>query len=292
MTIGRRIRHTVIHLLLLASALTVRAQPDASNGIRLYVLDGGVLEASPASYHLTEDEVAATSLSIAAYVVVHPDGILLFDALAVGDAERIPEGIGAVQKIVRNDGAQRPVVLAPSLSSQLDSIGIGPADVTHLALSHYHWDHTANSSTFAHATWLVRPEERRQMFLDMPGGSARPSTYIALENSPTELVTDEEHDVFGDGTVILKAARGHTPGHQVLYVKLAETGGVVLTGDLYHYPEERSLNRLPVSEHDLDATIAAREELERFLERTDAELWIGHDLLAHQALAKAPEYYD
>lgn len=164
--------------------------------------------------------------------------------------------------------------------------------MTHLALSHYHWDHTANANLFAHATWLVRENGRRQMFLDTPGGSARPLTYSALRNSRTTLIDTDEHDVFGDGTVILKGAPGHTPGHQVLYVKLAETGGVVLAGDLYHYPEERTLDRLPVSDYDVEQTSESRKDVERFLSRMDAALWIGHDLLAHRALDKAPAYYD
>ena len=73
--------------------------------------------------------------------------------------------------------------------------------------------------------------------------------------------------MFGDGTVIIKHAPGHSEGHQLLYVKLAQTGGVVLSGDLYHYPEERSLNRLPTFDVSEEQTRDSRAELERFLER-------------------------
>jgi hypothetical protein len=75
-------------------------------------------------------------------------------------------------------------------------------------------------------------------------------------------------------------------------VKLARTGGVVLSGDLYHYPAERTLNRLPTFEVSEADTQAARNELEQFLTRTGAQLWIQHDLVAHRKLKKAPEYYD
>jgi glyoxylase-like metal-dependent hydrolase (beta-lactamase superfamily II) len=44
----------------------------------------------------------------------------------------------------------------------------------------------------------------------------------------------------GNWIVVLLLTPGHTPGHQCLYVKLAKTGGIVLSGDLYHYPAERS----------------------------------------------------
>ena len=260
--------------------------------LRLYILDGGVLESSPASYQLTDDEVQTTQLSIAAYLIVHPDGVLLYDTLGIADEERIPDGTGQPQTIIRPDGQARTVTLGRPLLDQLDDVGYTPADVTHVAFSHLHWDHTANANLFASSAWLVRPEERALMFSEAPGGSARPEFYADLEASNTILMTAQEHDVFGDGRVILKAAPGHSPGHLVLYVDLADTGDVVLSGDLYHYPEERTLNRLPVSEMDQAQTARSREDVERFLERTGATLWIGHDLLHHRTQRMAPEYYD
>jgi len=271
-------------------ACSVHAQ--AADELRLYVLDGGELESSPVSYNLTEAEVATTSLALSAFLIVHPQGVLLWEAGAVPDQERVMEGEDARQIVIRSDGAERPVILGPSLLGQLADIGYAPEDVTHLAVSHFHWDHTANANTFAGATWLVRPEERAAMFPEEPlNNSARPMTYAALRSSNTVAVTDEEHDVFGDGRVILKAARGHSPGHQVLYVDLPETGAIVLSGDLYHYPEERTLDRLPTRDFDVAQTRAARVELDAFLERRNATLWIEHDFLAHQALRKAPEFY-
>jgi glyoxylase-like metal-dependent hydrolase (beta-lactamase superfamily II) len=106
------------------------------------------------------------------------------------------------------------------------------------------------------------------------------------------VVTADEHDVFGDGTVILKQAHGHTPGHQVLYVKLPKTGGVVLSGDLYHYRQERTMDRYPTFEFSESQTRAARASLDLFLKRTGAALWIQHDLTAHATLKKAPEFYE
>jgi glyoxylase-like metal-dependent hydrolase (beta-lactamase superfamily II) len=278
-------------------ALTA-CQPDsptdapADAALRLYVIDGGELVSEPGNYNLSESEVASTSLSLAAYLVVHPKGLLMWDTLAVADDERQPGGTGTQQTIVRLDQRERYVTLGPSMHEQLASIGYTPSDVDLLALSHYHWDHTANANLFAHATWLVHANEREEMFSTTPGGSARPQTYSALANSKTEIISEDEHDVFGDGKVILKSAPGHSPGHQVLLVDLEHTGPVVLSGDLYHYPEERSLNRLPVSEFDVGETAASRAAVEEFLQRHGAKLWIGHDLIAHRQLRKAPEYYD
>jgi glyoxylase-like metal-dependent hydrolase (beta-lactamase superfamily II) len=260
--------------------------------IRLYVLDGGTLESDPGRYQMTKDDVGGvTQLSVAAYLVVHPRGRLMWDTTAVPDAEWTPTGSPVRQRLVLNDGQERFVTLTRPLAAQLLAAGQRPADITHLALSHYHWDHTANANTFAGATWLVRPIEREAMFAEKTAGTSRPGTYAALKNSKTVLVNDDEHDVFGDGTVVLKVAAGHTPGHQVLFVKLPQTGPVVLSGDLYHYPAERTLGRLPTFEFNQDQTRVARTALDAFLARTKARLWIQHDFTAHAALKKVPEYY-
>ncbi len=275
---------------LLIVATTTQAQSNAASP-RLYVFDGGVLASETARYRLTDADVEEVSLSVASFLVVHPRGVLLWDAGAVADHER-SGGIGFEQHLVRRDGQDRYVKLAAPLVEQLASAGYKPSDVTHLALSHYHWDHTADANLFAGARWLVSKAERDMMFSADPPGGARPETYSALANSQTTVITTDEYDVFGDGTVIIKQAPGHTEGHTVLYVKLANTGGVVLSGDLYHYPAERSLGRLPTFEVDQQQTAASRAEIERFLQRMNAQLWIQHDLAAHRRLKKAPAYYD
>jgi glyoxylase-like metal-dependent hydrolase (beta-lactamase superfamily II) len=164
--------------------------------------------------------------------------------------------------------------------------------VTHLALSHNHWDHTANANPFADALWLVPAAEREAMFAAEPPGGTRPATYAELADGQVLIVNEDEHDVFGDGSVVLMRTSGHTPGHMVLYVDLASFGGVVLSGDLYHYPEERSLDRLPIFDFDQDGTANSRMVVEALIARTGAQLWIGHDLIHHRQLQLAPAYYD
>ena len=260
--------------------------------VRLYVFDGGVLESDPARYKMTKEDVGTTQLSVAAYLVVHPKGVLMWDTGAITDAAWSPTGKPSLQQLTLPDGQPRQVTITSPLIAQLKAAGYTPAAVNFLALSHYHWDHTANANAFAAATWLARPLDREAMFGDKPVGTSRPETYGSLKNSRTTLIKDDDYDVFGDGAVILKSAPGHTPGHQVLYVKLAKTGGVLLSGDLYHYQAERRLDRYPTFEFDVDQTRAARKAVDAFIAKTGAKLWIQHDLNAHQKLKKAPAYYD
>ena len=97
--------------------------------------------------------------------------------------------------------------------------------------------------------------------------------------------------MFGDGKVVLLSTPGHTPGHQSLYVKLAHTGGVVVSGDLYHYTAERTKGLMPPREKTLE-TPASRKRIDEFLARTHSQLWIGHAIDWYQNAVKAPGWYD
>jgi glyoxylase-like metal-dependent hydrolase (beta-lactamase superfamily II) len=103
----------------------------------------------------------------------------------------------------------------------------------------------------------------------------------------------DEFDVFRDGQVILKAAPGHTPGHQVLVLKLPSTGRVMLSGDLYHYPQERTLHRPPPeNEFNVQQSAASRVTIEEYLQKTKTDLWIEHDFVANAKLKKSPAFYE
>lgn len=243
-------------------------------------------------FQLKNEEVATTDMSEACYLVVHPKGTLIWDTGPVPDAAWQPTGHPVTQHLVLPDGVQRDMTVLKSLTGQLAEIGYAPSDITYLALSHYHYDHTANANAFAGATWLVRQNERDAMFAPKAPSLIQPATYSALRTSKTVILDTDEHDVFGDGSVVIKSAPGHTPGHQMLYVKLAKTGGVLLSGDLYHFPEERTLDRVPTIEFSQEQTRASRVQTEAFLKKTGAQLWIQHDFNGNAKLKKSPSFYE
>lgn len=267
--------------------------PDPPLSVRVYVLDCGTLHiADTGRFGLKREEVATSDLSVPCFLVVHPKGTLLWDTGAVPDADWDSTGKAVTRHVVLPDAQERDVTMTKSLRQQLTEAGYSPADITYLALSHYHYDHTANANQFASATWLVRQEERDAMFAPTPPAVTQPATYAALRQSKTSIIKSDDYDVFGDGTVVIKRAPGHTPGHQILYLKLTKTGGVVLSGDLYHYPEERTLGRVPTFEFNAAETRATRVVIDAFLKESRAQLWIQHDFKANAQLKKAPEYYD
>jgi glyoxylase-like metal-dependent hydrolase (beta-lactamase superfamily II) len=223
-------------------------------------------------------------LSVGCYLIVHPKGTLMWDVGAVPDNALKPGEKSALEGYA---------TITETLKSQMEKIGYEPSDIEYLAFSHYHYDHVANANQFASATWLVRKIERDAMFATtLPDKKMNPANYSALKNSKTIIIPTDDYDVFGDGTVVMKLAPGHTPGHQVLFLKLKKTGPVVLSGDLYHYPEERKLKRVPTFETDQQQTVETREKIEAFLKESGAQLWIQHDFIANAKLKKAPLFYE
>jgi len=181
------------------------------------------------------------------------------------------------------------------LVPQLAEIGYAPRDITYLALSHYHGDHVANANLFSGSTWIVQKVERDAMF--MPAQTTGPAAanttlYRDLEKSKTQLLNSEDFDVFGDGSVVIKFTPGHTPGHQSLFLKLPKTGPVLLSGDLYHYPEELKLKIVPGFDFNKDQTAKSRATIEEFVGKNKAQLWIQHDVVNGAKLKKSPMYYE
>jgi N-acyl homoserine lactone hydrolase len=268
-----------------------KAQPPRT--VRLYVFDCGVLHnADMGRFNLKAEDVTTTDMSMGCFLIAHPKGNLMWDTGAIPDDSWTPTGRMITEHVTLPDGQKRDADVDKTLRGQLAEIGYSPSDMTYLALSHYHYDHTANANEFASATWLVRQVERDAMFGGKFSGSLQPSTFSALEKSKTIIIKTDEYDVFGDGSVIIKAAPGHTQGHQVLYVKLAKTGGVVLSGDLYHYPAEMKLGRVPTFEFSQDQTRASRVAVDAFLKKTGAQLWIQHDFEGNAKLKKSPKFYE
>ena len=281
-------RRTIV--LLAAAAALVTALPEAQSrrptvsSPRIYVFEAGNIRGlDPKLFNFTREELKEVDFVNTAYLIVHPKGTVMFDAGAVPDSHFKADGAPITEGIM---SASKP------LKPQLKAAGYSPADVDYLVMSHYHSDHTANANDFASATWIVQKAERDFMLADKPQGIIQPDHYSALRKAKTRVLNNEDLDVFGDGTVVVMSTPGHTPGHQVLFVKLAKRAPVVLAGDLYHYPEERTTGRIPTFEFNADQSRASRQKVEAFLKQNKAELWIEHDIATHAKLPKAPAFIE
>jgi N-acyl homoserine lactone hydrolase len=261
-------------------------KPQPPQSLRLHVLDcGKITPASVEQYGLKPSEMANTEMITPCFLIVHPRGTMMWDTGEISDS--------AFQNGVSPQKLNAYTVDRPLLP-QLAAIGYTPADITYLALSHYNGDHVANASLFAKSTWIVQKGDRDPILAPRPVGSRVPDPkfFEGLADSKTVLLNGEDHDVFGDGTVVLKSTPGHTPGHQSLFLKLANTGNVLLSGDLYHYPEEITYKKVPANDPDREQTAKSREKIEEFVKQNHAQLWIQHDYTAGIKRKIAPAFYD
>jgi N-acyl homoserine lactone hydrolase len=274
---------TLASLIVLATGLLLsRAQKIAApvTSLRVYLFDCGLIKGEdPTEYGLNKGDVKNPNMVVPCYLIVHPKGTLMWDVGVIPD-NAFKEGKPVTEE---GDTVSSPKPLLP----QLAAIGYPAEKITYIAFSHYHFDHTANANAFAASTWLVHAAERDAMFTASPEHQA---TYSRLRNSKTIILPNTDYDVFGDGSVVIKYAPGHTPGHQVLALWLPKTGPVLIAGDLWHYAAERTASRPPGGEANKEETLASRAAMEAYLKQSGAQLWIEHDPQTFAHLKKAPEY--
>jgi N-acyl homoserine lactone hydrolase len=268
-----------------------QTQRPAATTLRLYVFDCGTLTPNREGverYHVTMQEVGEIRMPVPCFLIVHPRGTLMWDVGVIPDSIVEAQGNNARANVNPTVAA----VVTRTLKSQLAQVGYTPEEITYVAVSHAHIDHTANLNAFARSTWLTRAAERDFMWTEN-NPRVNPAFYSSLKNGKVVVVDKDEHDVFGDGTVIMKAAPGHTPAHQVLVLKLARTGPIMLSGDLYHYPEERTFKRRPPdNEFNVENSATSRRVIEEYLGKTKMPIWIQHDYDFVAKLKKSPDYYD
>ena len=281
-----------VALVFVLSGKAQGSRPQPVTSVRLYVFDLG---ARPAPEGRGGEAVPTVS---PAYLIVHPKGTMMWEAGALPDTY-----VGSKQSRLNIRDNIRFWQNEVTLKSRLAEIGYKASDITYLGLSHFHDDHTANANDFAASTWLVQRDEHAVMFGDMASPNelsfriADFRTYWALKKAKAVLIPQKDYDVFGDGTVEIVYTPANTPGGQALFVKLAKTGPIVLSGDLYHgYSEhEPPFTKGMIgtnTEADNKMTVASRIRLEEYMKEHSAKLWIQHDYPFYMTLKKSPEYYE
>jgi glyoxylase-like metal-dependent hydrolase (beta-lactamase superfamily II) len=220
------------------------------------VLDCGTIGVSDLDAFSSAGDYAgqADELTNTCYLINHPNGRLLWD---LGLPSQLAGSPPFTQQIFT-------VSLNQTITDQLAALGVVPSELTYVSISHSHFDHVGQVDQVQGATWLVNQREYDAMFPPEGTPLADPTLapVYAMFQAMERQVIGEEHDVFGDGSVVIFATPGHTPGHASLQLKMPESGTVLLTGDLYHRTESRALSRAPrfnTNEADTMASMAAFE---------------------------------
>ncbi len=90
------------------------------------------------------------------------------------------------------------------------------------------------------------------------------------------IEANDDHDVYGDGKVIVLIPPGHTPGHRGLLVRLA-SGPVLLSGDIYHFTEQVQRRGVPPFNTSRAETLASMDRFDRLGRDLGANVIIQHE---------------
>jgi len=191
------------------------------------------------------------------YLIRHAEGWMLWDTGVADAIAAMPDGQAPSDP--RMTHWRRPKTLA----SQLEELGVRPADIKYVAVSHSHPDHIGNVALFPQSMLLVQKFE-----YEWPGPTGTPR--FKPEQPVTKLEGD--HDVFGDGSVTIIATPGHTPGHQSLLVRLPKTGALVLSGDAVHFQSNWENRGIPANNTDKDQTLASMQRIADILAKEKGTL--------------------
>lgn len=254
------------------SASSTPAALPAPPAVKLYAMHCGTLDfvdVNPFADDGSMKGVARTFVD-ACYLIRHPKGDLMWDT-------GVPEAIADSADGVRPKNFPVHITVPKKLSAQLGELGLGPVDIEYVSFSHSHFDHVGNGGLFAASTWIVDADERAAMFSDAARTSEEFPAYAALEQAKTELIDgDASHDVFGDGSVVIHQAPGHTPGHTVLLVKTAGSGNVLLAGDMWHLAESREKRLVPSFNFNREQTVASMDKVEALARDNNARIVRQH----------------
>jgi N-acyl homoserine lactone hydrolase len=278
-------KHLLIFMVSLIGGCSTHVATDSVPNVMLglYVFDCGKARfESIAVFSVPDDETDVRDIVMPCYVIEHEKGRLLWDGGLASSTADIEGWHG--------EGLQ--FRLDRTLAEQLTDVGLDMGSFDYVAFSHLHSDHVGVANELNGARLIIQKPEFDAGFADpvtMPGFDR--SLYGNLENSEP-LIIEGDHDVFGDGRVRIISAPGHTIGHQVLYIDLANYGPIVLSGDLYHFAVSRQKRYVPTFNFNVDDTLASMDRVEAFLVETGAELWIEHELARFEQLNKSPFLYD
>lgn len=246
--------------------------------VTLQVFNGGditvnKLEAFSDSLHLYQGQTKQFVDPI--YIITHESGQrLIWDT-------GMPEAIGP-DPVTPGDGTFT-IARKDSMVNQLKALDLVYDDFDYIGISHIHFDHTGTANYFKNATWLV--QENEYDFITSEEQINGLGAAIAELKNVQKLNGD--HDVFGDGSVVIKSTPGHTIGHQSLYLDLGLERPILLTGDLYHFQENRQNKVSPSFNYNFPQTRESMDAFEAFAKEKNAEVIIQHspiDLAKLQAI--------
>jgi N-acyl homoserine lactone hydrolase len=238
---------------------------------RLWALDGATFTLDRGI--LVVGGTGDIHIPVPTYLIQHSRGLVLFDTGIAPEAVDDPEG--TYGGLAAHLGLEYTAELR--VDAQLEAIGFKADDITHVVISHSHFDHTGAITLFPNARFYIGAQDLSYAYWPMPAASPffRTADIEPARGFDWHPLTGD-HDLFGDGSIQILSLPGHTPGNSGVLVRLPHQN-VMLTGDTVHVPEALSDDLpMPSDYSTLDAVRSIRR-MKQIALAEDATIVIQHD---------------
>lgn len=180
------------------------------------------------------------------YVIKHGSDWVAFDTGNPGLTAKDPDAAIGKDRATRYRPTMKP---EDEFQVQIEKLGLTPKDFKAVVLSHCHWDHSGGIDVFKDTGVPIYIQKKEMAFLKKVLAEGK-TVASPLENpnvaEKLNIKTIEGiFDVFGDQALVAFPMPGHTPGIQVLMVKLKNEGRVLLCSDTLYTMENLEKNILP-----------------------------------------------
>ncbi|QFZ85128.1 MBL fold metallo-hydrolase [Variovorax paradoxus] len=265
--------------------------PAAVGSPRVYVLNSAEFVGYPRSFLQFGAQGVGGWTPAAFFLIRHPRGNVLVDT-GVSDREIDEPGSVWGAGLRQYFGLKKTPDL--SIESQLAKARLKPEDIHYVVLTHLHLDHAGNLSKFPTATFIIQNEELKAAWWPDKGFEG---AYLHEDIKDTRkfkiLRLEGNLDLFGDRSIEVIRAPGHTPGTQLVVARLPRSGMVVFTGDAVYDRDNLEKNALPTPSGAWQATgMLNTYALVRQWRDSGAQVLFSHDGDDFKTYKQAPAYYD
>jgi N-acyl homoserine lactone hydrolase len=216
------------------------------------------------------------------YLIEHEQGNVLVDTGMHPDVRADPHArIGRVADLMRLDMPE-----GEDIAARLRAFGVEPGSLRYLVNTHLHFDHAGGNELIPDDVELVI--QRREWQAGHDKDEIKSNVFIPADYDQPRpvLEVDGEHDLFGDGTVVLLPTPGHTPGHQSLRLSL-DGAELILCADACYFRDWLDTEQTPPYGHDKQQEVESMRRL-RALRDAGAHMVYGHDPKQWARVPQAP----